>query len=399
MGKLIILPSLCDSLGGSTVSLSMTIAGFAQLQSLDRIRVPVQSGSLLENYLRHSGQEACLQPITAGDSQQFYQRALNWVSRQPRDYPLLLENCTNRHLITILARNIPRLRLSGRPIYHVFRDLATSHNWAGKWLRRSAFICLNPGAICNSRFTAESVAQDLGLEIEGILYPPVDRERFGNRPISIAPPPGLEPILASGAKIVLTPSRIGEPGQVNDKNLRGIILVLAQLKKLGHHYHAVIIGQDYSTDKTYTRALLELAEQLAVSERVTILPPSFAIEDYYQYADLVVTLAPREPFGRTVAEAIACGVPVVGSNTGGINEILCNFAPQWTADPNEPTAVARTIVRLEEDSRTDSLLSLGQKWVEFYCSPLEYAKKIIEIVNLDAIASPKQTPSTLAANG
>ena len=399
MGKLIILPSLCDSLGGSTVSLSMTLAGFAQLQSLARIRVPVRSGSLLENYLRHSGQEACLQPITAGDGLEFYQRALSWVSRQPRSYPLLLENCTNRHLIMILARNIPRLRLSGRPIYHVFRDLATSHNWAGKWLRRSVFIALNPGAICNSRFTAESVARDLGLEIEGVLYPPVDRERFGDRPISVAPPPGLEPILASGAKIVLTPSRIGEPGQVNDKNLRGIILVLAQLKKLGHHYHSVIIGQDYSPDKTHTRALLELAEQLAVSERVTILPPSFAIEDYYQYADLVVTLAPREPFGRTVAEAIACGVPVVGSNTGGINEILSNFAPQWTADPNEPVAVARTIVRLGEDSRTDSLLSLGQKWVESSCSPLEYAKRMIEIVNLDAIARAKQTPSTLTANG
>ena len=399
MNKLIILPSLCDSLGGSTVSLSMTVAGFARLENLDRICVPVQSGSLLENYLRHSGQEACLQPITASNPQQFYQRALDWVSRQPRSYPLLLENCTNRYLITILGRNIPRLRLSDRQVYHVFRDLATSRNWGGKWLRRIVFICLNPGAICNSQFTAQSVAQHLGLKIDGILYPPVDRERFGDRLLVTAPPRGLEPILAAGAKIMLTPSRIGEPGQINDKNLRGVLLVLAQLKKMGHHYHSVIIGQDYSPDKLYTRGLLELAEQLAVAERLTILPPSFAIEDYYQYADVVVTLAPREPFGRTVAEAIACGVPVVGSNTGGINEILHNFAPQWTVDPNETAAVARTILRLAEDSGTASVLSRGQEWVEAHCSPVEYAKKLVEIVDLDPVTSPQQTTSTLAANG
>ena len=396
MNKLIILPSFCNSLGGSTVSLSMTIAGFARLQKLDRICVPVQSGSLLENYLRHLGQEACLQPIAAGSPQQFYQRALNWVSRQPRSYPLVLENCTSRYLIVTLGRNIPRLKLSGLQIYHVFRDLATSHNWWGKWLRKSIFTSLNPGAICNSQFTAQSVARHLGLKLDGILYPPVDRQRFSDRPL-VAPPKSLEPILAAGAKIMLTPSRIGEPGQINDKNLRGVVLALAQLKKLGYYYHSVIVGQDYSPDKAYIRGLLELAEQLAVAERLTILPPTFAIEDYYQYADLLVTLAPREPFGRTVTEAIACGVPVVGSNTGGINEILHNFAPQWTVDPNETAAVVRTILRLAE-SDTASVLRRGQEWVEAHCSPVEYAKKLVKIVDLDPVISRQQTTSTLAAN-
>ncbi|MGL6345115.1 MAG: glycosyltransferase family 4 protein, partial [Waterburya sp.] len=61
MNKLIILPSWCESLGGMTVSLSMAIAGFAQLQSLDRIRVLVREDSLLESYLQHVGQGDCLE--------------------------------------------------------------------------------------------------------------------------------------------------------------------------------------------------------------------------------------------------------------------------------------------------------------------------------------------------
>ena len=398
MSKLIILPSWCDSLGGMTVSLSMTLAGFAQLQGLDDVCVLVRADSLLENYLQHSGQGACLQPIVAINGHQFYQRALNWVANQPKDDPLLLENCTNRYLLPILGRNIPQLRLSGRRIYHVFRDLASSRNLGGKLLRKAVFTCLAPGAICNSQFTAQSVAMHFRLKIQGILYPPVDRGRFCDRLTKTAPPTVLKPIMASGAKILFTPSRISEPGHINDKNLRGLILVLAQLKQLGHHYHGVIIGQDYSPNKLNTNTLLELAEQLGVAEQLTILPPTFAIEDYYQYADMVATLAPREPFGRTVVEAIACGVPVVGSKTGGIGEILRNFAPQWTVDPDEFLAAAQTIVRVAEDANTPLVLAQGQKWVESHCNPTTYAQKLVEIVSLDSsIANQKQTVSTLTA--
>ena len=150
-------------------------------------------------------------------------------------------------------------------------------------------------------------------------------------------------------------------------------------------------------DRIHTRTLLNIAKQLAVSERLTILPPVFEIEDYYQYADVVVTLAPREPFGRTVVEAIACGVPVVGSNSGGIGEILNDFAPQWTVDPNNPLAVAQNIIFQVGDPSTSFLLSQGQKWIDSYCSPIKYAQKMIEIVNLNFLrTSQKKTISALA---
>lgn len=396
MGKLIILPSWCDSLGGMTVSLSMTIRGFEQLGTCDQLCVLVKSDSLMENYLQQLSQGSCLHIIKAPNHRQFFQLAFRWVAEQNRHWPLLLENCSSRYLLPTLALSVPELRFSGRPIYHLFRDLAHSYNPLGNLFRKFVFTCLSPGAICNSHFTAQSVRKHLIPNIQGILYPPVAQKRFSDRSLGYSPPPGLQPILDSGAKIILTPSRISQPAHVNDKNLRGLILVLAKLKELGHHYHGVIIGEDYSPDKLQTRILLELAEQLSVSDRLTILPPSFAIENYYRYADVVVTLAPREPFGRTVIEAIACGVPVVGSNTGGISEILGNFAPQWTVDPYKPMAVAQTIVRLASDPNTSYLLAQGQKWVESHCSPVEYAKKIIEIVNLNSSTTSQEQPiSTL----
>ena len=386
MRKLIILPSSCFVLSGMTVSLSLMIKGFSQCGFADRLCVLVQSGSLMEDYLRRNLKRgSCLQPIEALNQIQFSKLAFRWVNQQPQDWPLLLDNWfSSRRLLPTIALATPSLCWSSRPVFHFFHDLASSYNPLGNLARKFTFACLSPNAICNSSFTAQHINQHFPAKIEGILYQPVDTQEFNERISDCPPPENLQPILDSGARIILTPSRISEPKKFNDKNLSGLIPVLAQLKAMGHNYHQVIIGHDFSAGKTRTLALQEMAETLGVADRLTILPPTFSIRDYYNYADLVLTLAPREPFGRTVVEAIACGVPVVGSQTGGIGEILRNFASDWTVDPNEPRAIAETIVRIGTDPNTSNLLVKGRNWVEAYCSNVEYAKKIMQIVNLDS---------------
>ena len=218
--------------------------------------------------------------------------------------------------------------------------------------------------------------------IQGILYQPVDLEHFHQRPSTQPVPEILQPILQSGARLMLTPSRINQAGIVNDKNLRTLIPVLAQLKAMGHHYHGVVIGPDSSPSRANSRVLLEQAEQAGVADRFTILPHMNNIEDFYKHANIVVTLAPREPFGRTVVEAIACGVPVVGSRSGGIGEILNHFAPHWTVDPQNPLAVAETILRVASDTMTSSILAHGRAWVEQRCSVMEYARGVMEVTGL-----------------
>jgi glycosyltransferase involved in cell wall biosynthesis len=365
------------------------IKGFEQCGASEQLCVLVKSNSLMERYLRQAGQASCMHLI---QEQEFMKHALHWIGKQPKDWPLLLENCVTRQVLPILTLAAPALRLSGRPVYHVFRDQTRSYHPLGNLARKFAFACLSPHAICNSQFTAKYI-NSLVSNIQGILYPPVDTKRFNNRFTTDCPPANLQPILSSGARLMLTPSRITEPGKVNDKNLRSLIPVLAQLKATGHHYHGVIIGQDSSPEQSLTRALLQQAERLGVADRFTVLPPTFAIEDYYKYADVVVTLAPREPFGRMVVEAISCGVPVVGSKTGGIGEILQNFAPEWTVDPNEPVAAAEAIIRIAADPNTPNILAKGRQWVETHCSTVGYARKIAEIVGLTSTGLPK-TPTS-----
>lgn len=381
MHKLLVLPGNCTTLGGNTVSLSLMIRGFELCRLSDCPCVLVQSGTLLEEYLVQAGQGFCLQSIAAASFPQFIQRALHWIGRQPQDWPLLLENFTARQVLPAIAQATPALRLSGRPLYHMFRDRALSYNRLGNWSRQLVFRSLAPRFLCNSYYTAQSIRDRWG-QVEAVLYPPVDPSRFDDRPGRGLPPKDLQPILEAGRRVMLTVSRISQPHQVNDKNLRSLIPVLAQLKAADYNYHGVIVGQDTSVGRHYSRALLEQAESLGVADRFTILPPSFSIQDYYKSADVVLTLAPREPFGRTVVEAIACGVPAIGSQTGGVGEILSNFAPEWTVDPYDSVAVAQTIVRVAADPKTPNLLALGQRWVESQCSARNYACKLAKIVGI-----------------
>ncbi len=379
MRKLLILPGVVNTLGGTLVTLSLLLKGFKDNGAAEQVCVLVPAGSLIEKYLKDAGQDYCLQLIEAQTLAQFVRRSLQWVSKQPNHYPLLLDNCMNRLLMPDITLAAPALRLSNRPIYHFCHDFVLTENLIVYLARKFAFTWLAAGAICNSYFTAGQTKRFID-DIRGVLYQPVDTKRFNN---SATPPPlDLQPILNSGARIMLTASRITQPEINNDKNLRALIAVLSHLKATGHFYHAVVVGEDKSPGQIHSRDLRETAQKAGVADQFTILPPTFAIADYYKHAHIVVTLAPREPFGRTVVEAIACGVPVVGSCTGGIGEILHNFAPQWTVDPNDPLAAAAAIMDIATNADTPKVLAKAQDWVETHCSIEVYTRRMMQLTQL-----------------
>ncbi len=384
--KLIVIPAYCHSLGGTTVSLLMLAMGFARMGNSEQLCILIHKGSFMEKYFKDADQESCIELIEANNSNEFLKSALKWVSNQPKNYPLLLDNLVWRSYLPILTLFSPSLRLSRRPIYHFCHDLALSHNYLGYLARKITFASLSPQAICNSQFTAEHI-RSLMPNIKGILYQPVDLEKFNSQSKNNTPPDALKSMINSGARIILTPSRINKPGIINDKNLRALIPVLAQLKTMGENYHGVVIGEDASPKQIYSQDLIESAKNAGVADSFTILPPALNIEDYYRYADIVVTLAPREPFGRTIVEAIACGVPVVGSNTGGINEILQNFAPEWTVNVDDWAAVAKTIVDVAQNFNTKELLSKGNDWVSTNCSLESYAQGMMHFTGLNSQVS------------
>jgi glycosyltransferase involved in cell wall biosynthesis len=367
---LLIVSGACDALGGTFVTLSLLIKGFMDQGRVDSIRV-IASAGLALHYLQDAGQEGILKVVPGKHEENFLKNALNWVSQQPLDSSLLLDNCVERSLLPTLILASSKLRLSGRPIYYFCYDLAFSDNALGYWICKLAFGSLKPKALCNSNFTKHHI-QPFMSDVAGGLYQRVDLEKFRLHLRSqIQPPPSLMAIIAFGASIMLMPSLMNLAGIVNNKNLRGLISVLAELKQRGASYHDVVIGEDRSPNQSNCKALIAEAERecLDIVDCFTVLPPTFEIAGLYQFDDVVVSLAPRGPFGRVVVEAIACCFSVVVRSIGGIGRTLSKVAPNLWID----CEFAQAILLVVTDPQTQGILQTARGWVEATCRVARYA--------------------------
>ena len=94
-----------------------------------------------------------------------------------------------------------------------------------------------------------------------------------------------------------------------------------------------------------------LAEELGVSQKVRFL--GFVehqdMPSQYQQADLFVLPSRRESFGLVLAEAMACGLPVVATTTGAIPEVVEDGVTGVLVPPDDPEALASAIGSLLND--------------------------------------------------
>jgi phosphoheptose isomerase len=70
------------------------------------------------------------------------------------------------------------------------------------------------------------------------------------------------------------------------------------------------------------------------------------IKYYYSAADVFVTTPWYEPFGITPLEAMACGVPVIGAEVGGIKYSVSEGKTGFLVPPNDPVALSERLAQL-----------------------------------------------------
>lgn len=93
------------------------------------------------------------------------------------------------------------------------------------------------------------------------------------------------------------------------------------------------------------------AERLNLNGRVRFLGfvEHNLLPEYFAQADLVVLPSRRESFGLVLAEAMACGLPVVATTAGAIPEVVEDGVTGVLVPPDDPEALASAVVSLLSD--------------------------------------------------
>lgn len=66
----------------------------------------------------------------------------------------------------------------------------------------------------------------------------------------------------------------------------------------------------------------KLVEKLNLRDKVLFLGKQDNLEELYSISDLMLLLSEKESFGLVALEAMACGVPCIGTNIGGLPEVI-----------------------------------------------------------------------------
>ncbi len=99
----------------------------------------------------------------------------------------------------------------------------------------------------------------------------------------------------------------------------------------------------------------QLSRDLGVSEDVRFLGKQDAIEEILSVSDLFLMPSQSESFGLAALEAMACKVPVISSNAGGLPELNIEGVTGFLRDVGDVDGMAeKAIYILENESRLQS---------------------------------------------
>ena len=189
-----------------------------------------------------------------------------------------------------------------------------------------------------SRFTAGQIEEATGLK------PAVNH--LGVDLVSFRP---LEPDWDLGRSLGLEPEDEAIVSAVRLVSLKGMqhaLAALAQLAPSRPRLKLVIAGEG-----PYAGELAAQAEELGLAERLILVGfiPQSDLAGFYSLGKVAVFPSQgEEALGLSAAEAMACGLPVVASNLGGLPEVVGTDAG-ILIPPKNPDALADALHKLLND--------------------------------------------------
>lgn len=256
----------------------------------------------------------------------------------------ILYSCSEPHLLTTLFNGITAKLFGLKHILFTWQNIPPEDRMTGLKLRLSnTLVKLNlwlaDGIICGNT-KAELIIRNLSARIKTVVCPlsGVDTERFSPGPSSWKQNHGLRDafvILFSGA--------------LDDR--KGVESLLSAHVHLPVNAHVVIIGTGPKRQE-----LGSLVESLGIAQRVHFFDwvKNEELPDIMRGADVFVYPSVsrggwEEQFGYTMAEASACGLAVISTRSGSIEEVVRDGVTGILVPSGDSRSLADALLALFND--------------------------------------------------
>ncbi len=164
-------------------------------------------------------------------------------------------------------------------------------------------------------------------------------------------PPDRSAFAAPGQKVLLHVS--------NFRPVKRVLDVMRIFERVSREVDAVLLMVGEGPERSSAQAL---GRRLNLQDRVRFLGARQGIEEITAMADVVLLPSELESFGLSALEAMAAGVPVVGSDAGGLPEVVKHTESGFLLPVGDVEGMAaRTLEILKDDERRREMGKAGRR--------------------------------------
>lgn len=400
----------CGQLGGAEISLLDLLAGIRAAEPAWRLHLVVSENGPLVESAQELGVQVEVLPFPRalarwGDSGSrpfalwqafkampgtaFYLARLRQALTAIKP-DIVHTNGFKMHILGVWAR--PK----GTPVIWHIRDYVSSRPLMKRLLRLHASRCAV--AIGNSKSVARDIQQVCGPQPDAVcVYNAVNLAQYS--------PDGPRADLDSLSGMPLAEAGIVRVGLIATlAHWKGHAVFLRALAHLPAHlnYRAYVIGGAiYQTGKSQQTLdeLRALAMQLGIADRIGFTGFVSKPADAMRALDIIVHASTQpEPFGRVIAEGMACGRAVICSAAGGALELVADGQDALTHEPGNYMALADRIAKLAQDADLRARLGkAGRATAERRFEVSRLAQEVIPVYRRTTARLAPATSAELAA--
>jgi glycosyltransferase involved in cell wall biosynthesis len=159
------------------------------------------------------------------------------------------------------------------------------------------------------------------------------------------------------------------------KGLETLVQAFRALAGRDPRAHLLLVGSGEGQTLSIEAELRETVEREGLRGRVSFVGRVDAVEDYLRGADLFAFPSVYEALGISLIEAAACGLPAVGSRTGGIVDVIEDGESGLLVEPGDATALSAALERLLADEALR--VRMGQRAVQIAAERFDFASTVV----------------------